>query len=149
MGKVLSFEPRVGKVKIGLTSSGFTVIIPILIFNVIFFYYYYWFGAADKFSVRRASYCPCCPFSPLYSKLKGMFILRFSLNFQFWICVMGFHLKFDFFFSRFGVWKCGCDFLNLNVGFCWFWISVLESLLGSWIWSFSTKQKCPEWVLTG
>ena len=28
MGKVLSFEPRVGKVKMGLTTGGFTVIIP-------------------------------------------------------------------------------------------------------------------------
>ena len=57
----------------------------------------------------------------------------FSLIFQFWICVIGF--QFFFFFLRFGVWKCGCDFLNLNVGFCWFWILGLESLLGFWIWS--------------
>ena len=28
MGKVLSFEPRVSKVKTGLTTGGFTVIIP-------------------------------------------------------------------------------------------------------------------------
>jgi len=28
VGKVLSFEPQVGKVKTGLTSGGFTVIIP-------------------------------------------------------------------------------------------------------------------------
>ena len=29
MGKVLSFEPRVGKVKTGLTSGGFTTVVGI------------------------------------------------------------------------------------------------------------------------
>ena len=83
---MLSFEPRVGKVKIGLTSSGFTVIIPILIFNVFFFID---LGPLINFQLEGLAivlvvhlhHCPC--FAPLYSRLRGMFISRFSLIFQF------------------------------------------------------------------
>ena len=77
---MLSFEPRVGKVKIGLTSSGFTVIIPILIFNVFFFID---LGPLINFQLEGLACCPRCPFAPLYIRLKGMFISRFSLIFQF------------------------------------------------------------------
>ena len=78
---MLSFEPRVGKVKIGLTSSGFTVIIPILIFNVFFFFID--LGPLINFQLEGQACCPRCPFAPLCSRLKGMFISRFSLIFQF------------------------------------------------------------------
>ena len=43
MGKVLSFEPRVGKVKTGLTSGGFTVIVPLKLKDLT----KYWLIGAD------------------------------------------------------------------------------------------------------
>ena len=100
---MLSFEPRVGKVKIGLTSSGFTVIIPILIFNVFFFID---LGPLINFQLEGLACCPCCPFAPLYSRdascgIKGMFISR--------LFVMGFLQFFNFesmkwFFFFFSFW---------------------------------------------
>ena len=76
---MLSFEPRVGKVKTGITSSGLTIIIPILIFN----FFFIDLGPLKNFQLEGLACCPHCPFAPLYSRLKGMFISRFSLIFQF------------------------------------------------------------------
>ena len=56
---MISFKPRVGKAKTGLTSGGFTVVIPIIyIMQIDLCHYYYYF---DVHGYWKKGYIKGCP----------------------------------------------------------------------------------------